>query len=364
MIKKITIAIFVFYSMFALSIPCHAKENMGAYILMERDTGQVIKGENENARMPIASTTKIMTAVIALEMAEPDDFFTVSKNAQDQEGSSIYLREGDRITVQNLLYGLLLNSGNDAAVAIAEGVSGSVEAFTELMNGKAAELGCKNTHFKNPSGLNEEEHYSTAYDLARITAYALEFPLISKIMSTKYYNIEQNGSITYLKNHNKLLWQYEYCTGGKTGFTKLSGRCLVATAEKDGIRLIAVTLNCPDDWREHKELFDYGFSTVKKVTVIEKGSVLAKRKLNGTPVGLVASENVELPGANGKKLRITAILHIKDIKTDINVGDFVGYADICCNGKTVKRLSVESGQQVKRIPIFSLEFFKKKFFGR
>ena len=140
------------------------------------------------------------------------------------------LLEGDTVTYHDLLYGLLLNSGNDASVTLAEGICGSSDAFADLMNEKAIEIGCKNTNFKNPSGLNEEGHFSTAYDIALITSYAQENPLIAKIMATKRYNIEQNGSITYLKNHNKLLWQYEYCTGGKTGFTKLSGRCLAATA--------------------------------------------------------------------------------------------------------------------------------------
>ena len=361
MIKKILIAI---CAVLAFSSPCHAKEIAGAYILMESDTRQIIKCQNENKPLPIASTTKIMTAIVAAENASPDDIFTVSAVAQNQEGSSIYLREGDSISVENLLYGLLMNSGNDAAVVLAEGVSGSIDKFAELMNDKACEIGCKNTNFKNPSGLCEDGHYSTAYDMALITAYAAKNPLISKIMRSKQYSIVQNGSITYLKNHNKLLWQYEYCTGGKTGFTKLSGRCLAATAEKDGVRLVAVTLNCPDDWQEHKNLFDYGFEAVKRVSVIEQGSIIATRKINGTPVNLIAAEAVEIPKVNGKKIKITAQLHLKEISQAVEVGDFIGYADIYCNGCHVTKVSLKSGQKVEKASKFGVEFFKRLFFGK
>ena len=358
MIKRIFAAAFV---LFMFSSTCHAKENAGAYVLMEHDTRQVVKGENENERMPIASITKIMTAIVAVENASPEEFFTVSKNAQNQEGSSIYLREGDRISVENLLYGLLLNSGNDAAVTLAEGICGSSPAFAELMNEKAREIGCKNTNFVNPSGLNEEGHYSTAYDIALITAYAQDIPLIAKIMATKRYNIEQNGSITYLKNHNKLLWQYEYCTGGKTGFTKLSGRCLASTAEKDGVRLVAVTLNCPDDWQEHRNLFDYGFENVKRLKVIEKGRIIATRKINGYPVNIIASEDVEIPKVSGKRTNITAKLHLKNVKAGVNEGEFLGNADVYCNGHHITKVSVESGQQVQKITF--IEVLKRTIFG-
>ena len=361
MIKRI---LAVAFAGFIFSSTCYAKENAGAYILMESDTRQIIKSENENMRMPIASTTKIMTAIIAVENANSQELFTVSENAQNQEGSSIYLREGDRISVENLLYGLLLNSGNDTAVTLAEGICGSCEVFAELMNEKAREIGCKNTNFKNPSGLNEEGHYSTAYDMALITAYAQNIPVIAKIMATKRYNIEQNGSITYLKNHNKLLWQYKYCTGGKTGFTKLSGRCLATTAGKDGIRLVAVTLNCPDDWQQHRNLFDYGFENVKKLKVIEKGSIIATRKINGASVNLLAKEEVEIPKVSGKRLNITAKLHLKETKSEIAAGEFLGCADIFCNGCHITKVSLESGQAMHKTSFFDLDFLKRIFWVR
>ncbi|MCR4718351.1 MAG: D-alanyl-D-alanine carboxypeptidase [Firmicutes bacterium] len=356
MIKRVLIA---FCIVFILSTPCFAEETRGSYILMESDTRQIIKKENENARLPIASTTKIMTAVIALENAAPDDIFTVSQNAQNQEGSSIYLREGDRISVSNLLYGLMLNSGNDTAVALAEGVSGSTDAFCNLMNKKAREIGCKNTNFKNPNGLNEEGHYSTAYDMALIMVYAMKNEELSKIMSTKRYNIDDGTSITYLKNHNKLLWQYEYCTGGKTGYTKASGRCLVTSAEKDGIRLVAVTLNCPDDWKEHTKLFDYGFETVKDTKVIEKGSILATKTINGKKVNLIAAEDAKIPLADGKKCNITGKIYLKEKNSDIQIGDNLGYAKIYYNNYPVTSVAIKSGQRVKKAPFSGFSFIKK-----
>lgn len=356
MIKRILTA---FCIVFIFCTPCFAEETKSAYILMESDTRQVIKKENEDVRLPIASTTKIMTALIALENAKTDDVFTVSQNAQNQEGSSIYLREGDEMTVENLLYGLMLNSGNDTAVALAEGVAGSTDAFCGLMNKKAKEIGCKNTNFKNPNGLNEEGHYSTAYDMALIMAYAMKNEELAKIMSTKRYTIDDVSGITYLKNHNKLLWQYEYCTGGKTGYTKASGRCLVTSAEKDGIRLVAVTLNCPDDWKEHTKLFNYGFETVKETKVIEKGSILATKIINGRKVNLIAAEDAKIPLADGRKCNITGKIHLKGKNSDIKVGDKLGYARIYYNEYPVTSIAVKSGQNVKKAPFFGFSFIKK-----
>lgn len=357
MLKRMILAVCILFSVF---LPVRA-ENDSAYILIESDTRQIIKKENENLRLPIASTTKIMTAILALENASLEDIFTVSKEAQNQEGSSIYLREGDEISVKNLLYGLMLNSGNDAAMVLAEGVSGSSEAFSYLMNEKAEEIGCKNTNFKNPTGLNEDGHYSSAYDMALIMAYAMENDKFREIIATKRYNIENEESITYLKNHNKLLWQYEYCTGGKTGYTKLSGRCLVTSAEKDGIRLIAVTLNNPDDWKEHKELFEYGFSEVKNTKVIEKNSILTTKIINGTKVNLIAEKELSIPLLKGKKSNITGKIYLEEKYSEIKIGDSLGYAEIYFDKYPIAKIAVKSGQRVKKAPF---AFLKKVIFKK
>lgn len=355
MLKRIFLVILLF-----MTTAVYAEEN-SAYVLIESDTRQIIKKENENLRLPMASTTKIMTAILAIENASLDDIFTVSANAQNQEGSSIYLRENDRISVENLLYGLMLNSGNDAAVALAEGISGSTDAFCRLMNEKAQEIGCKNTNFKNPNGLSDDEHYSSAMDMALIMAYAMENETFRKIVATKRYNIDNGESITYLKNHNKLLWQYDYCIGGKTGYTKLSGRCLVTSAEKDGIQLVAVTLNNSDDWKAHKELFEYGFEKVMNTTIIEKDSIIATRKINGEKVNLLADEEVKIPLLSGKKTKITGKIQLKDRYSEIKIGDCLGYAQIYFGEYPIAKVAVKSGQRVKKTPFNFLKglFFKK-----
>ena len=354
MLRKVFLVII---AVFLFSGTAFAEKENGSYILIEGKTRQVIKKENENLPLPIASTTKIMTAITAIENADLEDIFAVSEKAQNQEGSSIYLRCGEKISVKDLLYGLMLNSGNDAAMVLAEGVSGSVDAFANLMNEKAKKIGCKNTNFKNPSGLNEEGHFSSAYDLALIMAYAMENERFREIVGTKRYNIDNGESITYLKNHNKLLWQYEYCTGGKTGYTKLSGRCLVTTAERDGVRLIAVTLNNPDDWNTHKELFEYGFGEIKNTEIIKKDGILATKVINGTKVNLIAGDDVSIPIVSGKRAKITGKIHLKERYSEIKIGDFLGYADIYLGEYPIARISVKSGQKVKRMPFMFIKRF-------
>lgn len=222
----------------------------------------VVYEKNAMRRHPMASTTKIMTALVALECTHPTDVVTVAPEAAGIEGSSIYLRAGEHQTMENLLYALLLESANDAAAAIAIHTAGSISAFADKMNARAAELGLTDTHFTNPHGLADPEHYTTALDLARITAAAMENETFYTIVSTKHKTITTNdGTVSRtLSNHNRLLRSYEDCVGVKTGFTKNSGRCLVSAAERDGMLLIAVTLDAPDDWRDHTVMLDYGFS--------------------------------------------------------------------------------------------------------
>ena len=224
--------------------------------------GAAVVDKNAHRRHPMASTTKIMTALVALENAALDEVVTVTQEAVGVEGSSIYLACGETPRMEDLLYALLLESANDAAAAIAIHVGGSISSFAQMMNDKAKELHLEDTHFKNPHGLSDPEHYTTAYDLARITAAAMENPLFREIVATKHKVIRVKGGTEArtLSNHNRLLRSYEDCVGVKTGFTKVSGRCLVSAAERDGMLLIAVTLDAPDDWRDHTALLDYGFS--------------------------------------------------------------------------------------------------------
>lgn len=217
--------------------------------------------KNENIRLPMASTTKIMTAIVAIENLPLYKSVTVDDRAIGIEGSSIYLTKDETLTAESLLYALMLRSANDAAAALAYEICGSIEDFAVLMNEKAISLGLSDTNFENPHGLDSENHYTTAHDLALISAYAMQNPIFVEICSTQKKEISSSTQKRILLNHNKLLSMYEGCIGIKTGYTKKSGRSLASAAQKDGKTLVCVTINAPDDWNDHKKLFDYGFSS-------------------------------------------------------------------------------------------------------
>ena len=244
-----------------------------AAILVEAQSGHVIYEKNPDLPLPMASTTKIMTALVALEQAPLDTVIAIAPEAVGVEGSSVYLVEGEKLTLEELLYALLLASANDAAVAIAVAVGGSVEGFAELMNRKAAELGLRNTHFVNPHGLDAEGHHTTARELAAVARAALENSTFREICSTKRRAIPGGGNERgrWLVNHNKLLTAYPDCIGVKTGYTKKTGRCLVSAAERDGVTLVAVTLGAPDDWRDHTAMLDHGFARYGSVNLCHPG---------------------------------------------------------------------------------------------
>lgn len=241
-----------------------------SYVLIDQSSGRVIECGNDNMRLPMASTTKIMTALIAVESGRLDDTFTVPPEAILVEGSSMGLQPDEKITLRDLVYGLMLESGNDAANTIATVLGGSPSHFADMMNARALSLGLTNTHFCNPSGLDAANHYTTALDLARLTAYAMNNPDFAKITGTQKIRIPYNGikNGRLLVNHNRLLGSYADVIGGKTGFTKKSGRCLVSCAQRDGVALVAVTLNDPDDWKDHAALFDSGFSKLKSTKLL------------------------------------------------------------------------------------------------
>lgn len=276
---KTWIVVIVISIVVPLGSPYHAKADVGVSarnaILMEQSTGRVLYEKSADEPRRIASITKIMTAIIAIESGKLDEKVTVSKRAVYTEGSSIYLKEGEKIPLKDLLYGLMLRSGNDAAVAIAEHVGGSLEGFVHLMNQKAAKIGMTNTDFANPHGLDDhEDHHSTAYDMALLTRYAMDNEQYRKISGTEYYRCAETNKSEARgwKNKNKLVTgMYKYSTGGKTGFTKRAKRTLVSTASKDGMDLIAVTLNGPDDWNDHMQMFNWGFDTFKRYKIIDKG---------------------------------------------------------------------------------------------
>lgn len=258
-----------------------------AAILMDQ-YGQVLYAHNADASLPMASTTKIMTALVALELADPSLRVRIPKEAVGVEGTSAYLMAGEEMTLLTLLYALMLQSANDAATAIAILLSGSIDEFAEQMNEKAAELGLSATHFTNPHGLDDEMHYTSASDLAKLTLAALQNPTFAQIVSTTRYQVPVEDSDTQrlFVNHNRLLREYPGCVGVKTGYTKRTGRCLVSAAKRDGITLVAVTLNDPNDWKDHTTLLDYGFSICQTVTLTPTDGVMATVPV----VGGVSSE--------------------------------------------------------------------------
>jgi len=247
-------------------------------VLMDQKTGRILYGKAMHDPERIASITKIMTAILAVESGKLKNTVTISSRAIQTEGSSIYLKPGQKIKLEDLVYGLMLRSGNDAANAIAETVGGSIEGFVYMMNEKAKEIGMSNTFFSNPSGLDEngKEHYSSAYDMALLTRYAMENPMYAKIAGTKLHRAKNTAeSWDYVwKNKNKLLtFMYKYSTGGKTGFTKKARRTLVSTASKNGMDLIVVTLNDGQDWQDHMALFEYGFDHYPLTKVMSQGGI-------------------------------------------------------------------------------------------
>ncbi|MBR2108764.1 MAG: D-alanyl-D-alanine carboxypeptidase [Ruminococcus sp.] len=248
-----------------LSVPiagAEVKVSAGSAVLYCPFNNEVYYSSNENKPMKPASTTKIMTALLTLEYAEKDNKQVEFTKEMTAEGSSMYLKYGEVLTLKDLAVGILLCSGNDAANAAAVSVAGTTEKFASLMNERAQKIGMKHTHFVTPSGLDDENHYSTAYDTALLMAEALKNPEFSRLTAKKSETVKfiepDDKSVTY-SNHNRLLSLYKYCTGGKTGYTIAAGRCLVSSAVKDGLTLIAVTMDDRDDWRDHAAMYNYGF---------------------------------------------------------------------------------------------------------
>ena len=341
-------------------------------ILINADTGSVLYEKNAYEQRAMASTTKIMTALLTAEAGDLDRKFAVDSYAINVEGTSMGLREGDIVTRRALLYGMLLPSGNDAANAAAVSVSGSMQAFAELMNKKAKELGLNNTHFVNPSGLDAEGHYTTAYDLAMLTAEALSNPVFADICRCADARVEF-GNPPYLRslaNSNKMLWQYEGCIGVKTGFTDNARRCLVSAAERDGARLIAVTLNAPDDWNDHRAMLDYGFTQVKPTEIVLPSPIVVP-VVGGCEqnVELELSEKITLPLSKQEVQNVTLEIHCEPfLYAGVEKGTAVGTARIYMNGEYICKVNLVTAKEVEA-NTGELGFFEKiwgffrRFFG-
>ena len=310
-------------------------------ILMDAESGRVLYEQDAHRSRLIASTTKLMTALVAVEQAaDLEETVSVKGEWLGSEGSSIYLKAGEEITVRALLYGLLLQSGNDAAMAIACHVAGSEADFVALMNEKAAELGMNNSSFANPSGLNDDKHYSSAYDMALLARACLNNETVAEICATQAITI---GTRTFV-NHNKLLRRYEGCVGMKTGFTEKAGRTLVSAATRNGQTLICVTLNDGDDWNDHAKLLDYGFETYPRQVLCRQGEVLGCVAVEGSLIPTMAVETQREAGyplAQGEEMTMEVEL-VRSASVPISAGVQLGEAKWRLNGEVVASVPLVS----------------------
>ena len=286
----------------------------------------------------------------------------IPREAVGIEGSSIYLQEGEILTIQELLYGMMLHSGNDAATALAIYCGGTVEGFAELMNDTAYKLGMKDSHFVNPHGLDSPDHYSTANDLAILAAYAMENPIFQKTVSVKSIKLGQR----YLSNHNKLLWRVEGADGVKTGFTKAAGRILVSSATRNDRRLIAVTINAPDDWNDHATMLESGFRDFELKTVVDAGEVMGTLEVVGgaeESVDLIAAEGFSYPIRENEEISLL-IPGNRFVYAPLNEGDFAGYAYACLGDVTVGKIPLHYGNTVESKKFPEKSFWKRLFGDR
>lgn len=316
-----------------------------AYVL-DAVSGRELFARNEDQRSLIASTTKIMTALIICEQCNVLDRMRIPKEAVGIEGSSMYLKEGEVLTLQELLYGLMLSSGNDAAVALAIYCGGTVEGFAELMNDKARILGLTGTHFENPNGLDSPGHYSTARDLAVLAAYAMKNPIFYKTVSAKSVKVGERC----LTNHNKLLWKLEGADGVKTGFTKAAGRILVSSATRQGRRIIGVTIDAPDDWNDHCQLLNEGFTRYQNRQIVQAGQCVGTLTVLGGESGCVqvlAAENFSYALAQ-EESPVLVLPGPGFVYAPAVAGADAGFVYVLINGNAIGKVPVVYGSTVEQ----------------
>lgn len=333
-------------------------------VLIECVTGRVLFTHNAHQPLPMASTTKVMTALLAIELGELDDIVTVSRNAYGVPGTSIYLSQGESITLRDLLYGLMLASGNDAAVAIAEHIGGDVDTFCRMMTSRAAELGCENTVFLSPNGLPTNGHHTTAFDLALIAREAMRHDFFRTLVSTRRASIPWEGRSYHriLNNKNRLLSDYEGATGIKTGYTKAAGRCLVFGAKRGDLEVIGVVLNCSDWFNEAARLMDMGFDRYSYFTALSVGECLRMLPVRDGVQDTVAVCAAKELGAPVLKGAIPSLEYdLPDsLPAGFSVGQEVGQARIVCNGELLASCPLVLSEGVSQQDIgFSLsEIFR------
>ena len=308
-----------------------ARITAGAAVLMDVATGDVLFGKQENKRRPPASTTKIMTAILGFELGRPDEVVTISQKAAAVGESTIHLDPGEKITLYELITGALVRSGNDACVAIAENISGTEEQFVKLMNRKALALGAQNTHFENTNGLPLKDHYSTAYDLALMARHGLlipQFASITRLRETQIHFLDPYVLMD-LRNTNKLLWNYPFADGVKTGTTTAAGKCLVASATKEGRQLLAVVLNAPDRFGDAKKLLEWGFEKTETVRLVNAGETIAEFPSANKPVPVFSDDSIDFSLPKAKRMNLqTRVVWEKTANLPVRAGERVGRLEV------------------------------------
>lgn len=349
----------MFFCLNAFNISAFALENIDltseAAILIDADTGQILYEKNSQQILAPASITKILTSIIVIEKCNLQDKVIVGKNPPFVGGSKIYIHEGEEFTVEQLLYALMLASANDVAEALAEHISGSVEEFTKLMNEYAYKIGCKNTYFSNPHGLYDENHYTTAYDMALIAKYAMKNEVFKTIVSTRQYIIpptNKQPETRYINNHNKLLWNggkyyYQYATGIKTGYTIKAKNTFVGSATKDGINLIVVVMKSPSPvYNDVIKLFEYGFNNYSKEKLIDSTVPYTYLKLNEGKTLIPVAANRDfyfMKNINDNKIPAQNVILKQNIKS-IHKNEVVGKIELLIDGKVIDSIDLISLQ--------------------
>lgn len=331
---------------FAQTIDLSAKSS----VLIEATTGRVLYQNNAYEKKPMASTTKIMTAIVALEYGNVEDTVVVSQNASGIEGSSIWLSAGEKMSLSDMLFGLMLASGNDAAIAVAEHVGGSVEAFVELMNQTAQRIGAYNTHFMNPNGLPSDDHYTTAYDLALISAYAMQNDYFCEIVKTQYKKLPWEGHEweRVVKNKNRILWNYDGGNGIKTGYTKAAGKCLAAAAQRNGMQLVAVALDAPNMFEDCMKLMNHGFENYQNRLILcaeERVGDVAVEQGTEESFTVYTDQDIYYPLTEDEYAQIEKRVYLEEsVRAPVRYNDKVGCVDIWLSGSKI-------GSAILRAPV-------------
>ncbi len=330
-----------------------------AMCVLDSNSGRVLYSKNMDEKLKMASTTKVVTAITVIENCDDlNEIITIDDKAVGVEGSSIYLRKGEQMKVIDLLYGLMLRSGNDSATALAIHTAGSIENFANLMNNLAEKVGAKNSHFMNPHGLDHPEHYTTAYDLALITGYALKNPIFKEIVSTKTHVVEATNvsEKRYFTNKNKLLSTLDGCCGVKTGYTTKAGRCLVSACERDDTTYVCVVLNCGPMFEESRDLLNSAFDEFENVKILDKNKEIFNEYIideNHGRLYLYTDEDVYFPLRKGEFSNLVLKYNV-DLK-DAEVGDEVGEIQIFYENHLIKSQKLYTMNKIDKLAGVSID---------